>query len=120
MPMEQEVYPMLVWGFSFFMVVSLITVITLRIRNKSYKSAYNLIIAHFVIFSFAGIALLNAMKVNSNTHQSMASEVASMRLGSAGILWAISMMCLLAGLTKFNSGSEGQRIMVNKSRDIFI
>lgn len=103
MPMEQEVYPMLVWGFSIFMVISLITVITLRIRNESNKSALNLFIAHFIIFSLAGIALLYAMRVNSTTHQTMTSEVASMRLGSAGVLWAISIICLLAGMTKINS-----------------
>ncbi|MGI8313880.1 hypothetical protein [Halobacillus mangrovi] len=100
MPMEQEVYPMLVFVFSIFMVISLMTVITLRIRNKSNKSAFNLFIVHFILFSFAGIALLNAMRVNSTTHQSMASEVASMRLGSAGVLWAISIICLLTGMTK--------------------
>lgn len=103
MPLKQEVFPMLVWGFSIFIGISLITVITLRIKNKNNKSAYHLFIAHFIIFSLAGYALLNAMRVNSNTHHSMASEVASMRLGSAGVLWAISMICLLAGITKINS-----------------
>ena len=101
MPMEQEVFPLLVWGFSVFMVFSLITVITLRIRYKRYKHAYNLFIAHFVIFSFAGIALLNAFKVNPTT--SMASEDASMLIGSAGLLWAFSIICLLAGMVKFKT-----------------
>ena len=106
LPMEQEVYPMLVWGFSILMLISLISIIALRIRNKKNKSAYNLFIAHFIIFIFAGIALLKAMRINSNTYQTMASEIASLWIGSAGILWAISIICLLVGMAKINSGNK--------------
>ncbi|WP_181346942.1 hypothetical protein [Thalassobacillus sp. CUG 92003] len=104
MSMEQGVFSLLVWGFSAFMLCAFITVITLRVRYKHNKSAYNLLIAHFVVFSLAGIALLNAMTVNPTT--SMASEDASMLLSSAGLLWAISMVCLLAGMVKFNSAER--------------
>jgi len=97
---------MLVWGFSILMLISLISIIALRIRNKNNKSAYNLFIAHFIIFTFAGIALLKAMRVNSNTHQTMASEFASLWLGLARILWAFSIICLLVGMAKINTGNK--------------
>ncbi|RWZ55201.1 hypothetical protein EQV77_11165 [Halobacillus fulvus] len=103
MPMEEGVYTLLIAGFSFFMAMALILTLFLRIRKKRNQSAYNLFIAHFIMFSLAGITLLRTMNITPVTHQSMASEEASLGLAWAGIFWAISIICLLGGIVKIKS-----------------
>lgn len=103
MPMEQETMDMLIGGFSIIMVLAFIVVILLMFSKKrsSFKVAYGLVIVSFIFCSCAISQLLNAMTFDFN--HPMASEEISLRLGIAGVLWAVSMLFLLFGLTNFSS-----------------
>ncbi|MBH0229474.1 hypothetical protein [Halobacillus yeomjeoni] len=96
MPMEQEVYPMLVGGFVAFMSIAMIVVIYLRMKRK--RRAYNWFLTHLLFFSASGYFLLKAMAVPSG--EVMSSEEASIHLAQAGLLWAVSMVCLMGGFLK--------------------
>ncbi|MEW9672773.1 hypothetical protein [Ammoniphilus sp. 3BR4] len=98
MYLESEVYGMLNWGFAIVMGIELITLIILWFEFKFNKEAFRWFIAHIFFFVFAGYKLLEA--INTNEHNNpMGSEIASLSIGSSGILWAISVACLLIGLS---------------------
>lgn len=103
MPMEQETMGMLIGGFLIIMVIALIVVILLMFskKRKPFRVAYGLVIGFFVFFSWAISQALNAISFNVN--HPMASEEISLRLGIAGVLWAVSMLFLLCGLINFSS-----------------
>lgn len=99
MPMEQETMGMLIGGFSIIMSIAFLVVILLMFskKRKSFRVAYGLII---VFFSWAISQALNAISFDVN--HPMASEEISIRLGIAGVLWAVSMLFLLFGLKIFH------------------
>ncbi|WP_394190551.1 hypothetical protein [Paenisporosarcina quisquiliarum] len=103
MPMEQETMGMLIGGFSIIMGIAFIVVILLMFskKRKPFRVAYGLVIGFFVFFSWAISQALNAISFNVN--HPMASEEISLRLGIAGVLWAVSMLFLLFGLISFSS-----------------
>lgn len=96
MPLEADVFPMLVNGFSFIMFVSILIISILWFKNKKKSIAFGLIISHFILFVVAGIFLLQAF--NSDPSHPMASEVNSLNVGLSGVTWAISVICLLFGI----------------------
>ena len=101
--MEQETMGMLIGGFSIIMSIAFLVVILLMFskKRKSFRVAYGLIIGFFVFFSWAISQALNAISFDVN--HPMASEEISLRLGIAGVLWAVSMFFLLFGLINFSS-----------------
>lgn len=103
MPMEQETMGMLIGGFSIIMSIVFIVVILLMFskKRKSFRVSYGLIIGFFVFFSWAISQALNAISFEVN--HPMASEEISLRLGIAGVLWAVGMFFLLFGLINFSS-----------------
>lgn len=103
MPMEQETIGMLIGGFSTIMAIAFIVVLILMFsqKRKPFRLAYGLVIGYFVFFSLAFSQAINAIRFDV-THQ-MASEEISLRLGIAGVLWAVSMLFLLFSLIKFSS-----------------
>lgn len=103
MPMEQETMGMLIGGFSIIMGIAFIVVILLMFskKRKPFRVAYGLVIVFFVFFSWAISQALNAISFDVN--HPMASEEISLRLGIAGVLWAVSMLFLLFGLINFSS-----------------
>jgi hypothetical protein len=106
MPMEQETMGMLIGGFSIIMGIAFIVVILLMFskKRKPFRVAYGLVIGFFVFFSWAISQALNAITFDVN--HPMASEEISLRLGIAGVLWAVSMFFLLFGLINFSSISK--------------
>lgn len=106
MPMEQGTIGMLTAGFSIIMGLTFITVALLifSTKRKPFRVAYGMVIGFIVLFSFAFIQLLNAISFDFDNP--MASEEITLRLGTAGVLWAISMLFLLFGLIKFSAVSK--------------
>jgi hypothetical protein len=102
MPMEQETMGMLIGGFSTIMGISFIVVLLLLFskKGKSYRMAYGLVIGYLVFFSWAVSQALKAISLDVN--HPMATEEISLKLGIAGVLWAISMVFLVLGLMKFS------------------
>ena len=85
-------------GVSFFFVLFL----WIKERKAIYQSAFGWVIAYFIIFSLAVICCLRAIGTKP-LHPTMASEGNSLWLGVGGVLWAISMLCLLAGIVSFST-----------------
>ncbi|WP_051529940.1 hypothetical protein [Anoxybacteroides tepidamans] len=100
MPMEQETLGMLIGGFSLVMGISFIIVFRLFLSRarKPLRIVYGFILAYFIFFSSAVVKTLEAIMFDVN--HLMASEEISWRLGTAGVLWAISMVFLLLGIIK--------------------
>ncbi|MCZ8537088.1 hypothetical protein M9R32_07850 [Paenisporosarcina quisquiliarum] len=101
--MEEETMGMLIGGFSIVMGLSFIVVLWLIFskERKSFKVAYAWVLGFFVFFSLAISQALQTLRFDMN--HPMASEEISLRLGITGVLWAISMLFLLVGLSKFSS-----------------
>ncbi|MFS0861194.1 hypothetical protein [Fredinandcohnia sp. 179-A 10B2 NHS] len=102
MPMEPETMGMLTSGFTVVMAITFIVVLSLFIskRNKPFRVAYGFIVGFLVVFSLAIYQALQALRFDVN--HPMASEEISLRLGVAGLLWAISMLFLVSGLLGFS------------------
>ncbi|WP_163152612.1 hypothetical protein [Anoxybacillus sp. MB8] len=102
MYLEAEVYGMVNWGFAIVMGIELISFIVLWLKHKFSKEAFCWFIGHIIFFSFAGYKLLEA--INTFEHNDfMGSEKASLSIGISGILWAISVVCLLIGIARLIS-----------------
>ena len=106
MPMEEETMGMLVSGFSIIMGIAFIVVFLLLFSKtrKPFRVAYGLVIGFFVLFSWAVTKALQALSFDVN--HLMASEEISLLLGTAGVLWAVSMVFLLFGLIHFSSNRK--------------
>lgn len=62
---------------------------------------YGFVIGYFIFFTWAISHALNA--INFDVNHLIALEEISLRLGIAGVLWAISILFLLIGIIKFSS-----------------
>ncbi|WP_191273013.1 hypothetical protein [Neobacillus kokaensis] len=104
--MEQETMTMLIGGFSFVMGVTFIAVLLLLFskKRKSFRTAYSLVLGFLLFFSGAVGQALNAIRFDVN--HPMASEEISLRLGMAGVLWAVSMVFLVLGLIRFSTSKK--------------
>ena len=97
-PMEAETIPMLIGAFIIVMLIALFTI--LRLWLKSKNNAYIWLVAHFVVFSFAvviWIKIITGSTLLPST--SLSSENTSLYIGQAGIIWAISILFLLVGIS---------------------
>ncbi len=113
MPMEAETMGMLIGGFSFVMALTFIVIITVWYKNRHHKHSYVWIVCHLILFTIGAIYCLQALKYNFTmqsasglTIHPMASEEISLRLGKAGILWALSMACFLMGVIKLTNKKD--------------
>ncbi|CEG26181.1 hypothetical protein [Bacillus sp. B-jedd] len=102
MLMEQETMGLLTGGFSLIMGVALVIVLLLLFskKGKGNRLAYGFVIVFFAFFSWAVSHALDA--ISFNVDHPMASEEISLRLGTAGVLWGVSMLFLMVGLVKFS------------------
>lgn len=99
MYLEAEVYGLLNWGFIIVMGIQLISLISLWYKDKFNKEAFGWLISYIIFFSLAGYKLLEA--INTFEHNNpMGSENASLSIGTSGVLWVISVACLLIGLSR--------------------
>ncbi|WP_108670998.1 hypothetical protein [Peribacillus acanthi] len=101
MPMEQETMSLLIGGFSIVMGITVFIVVLLFLskNRKPNRTSYGLVLAHLGFLSWAISHSLSALRLDIK--HSMASEEISLRLGTAGVLWAISMLFLIIALIKF-------------------
>ena len=106
MPMEEETMGMLIAGFSIVMGISFVVLLWLMFskERKPFKVAYAWVLGFFVFFSLAISQALQTLRFDIN--HPMASEEISLHLGITGGLWAISMLLLLLGLSKFSSAKK--------------
>lgn len=102
MPMEQETMGLLVGGFLIIMGITIMIVLLQLFskKRKSHRTAYSLVLCYLILFSLAVNQALRAIRFDVN--HPMASEEISLRLGMAGVLWAVSMLFLVLGLIKFS------------------
>ncbi|MFM1653740.1 hypothetical protein ACI7RC_16725 [Brevibacillus sp. B_LB10_24] len=95
MPMESEVFWYLVAGAGFVLTISFIVIMGLWKITKN--KTYIWFIAHLISLS-CGIYLFLTLIRPQSSSIGMISEFNSGRIGAAGILWAISMGCMLKGI----------------------
>jgi hypothetical protein len=102
MPMEQETIGLLVGGFLIIMGITFLIVLLQLFskKRKSFRTAYGLVLCYLILFSFAVYQVLRAIRFDVS--HPMASEEISLRLGMAGVLWAVSMLFLVLVLIKFS------------------
>lgn len=101
MPLEQEITGLLIGGFSIIVGLMFIITVLLWRRNRNNSAAYASVLLHFTLLSTALYFFIQA--VSFNYSHPMASEEISLQIGIAGVIWAMSMFCLLIGLVKFSN-----------------
>jgi hypothetical protein len=108
--LEEGTMGLLIGGISSILGISFILILFLLLSEKrsSFKIAYGFVLIHFVFIGLAAFPALAAMKYD--VYHSMASEETSLRLGIAGVLWAISMVFLLLGLVRFSRNKENNGV----------
>ncbi|WP_102275287.1 hypothetical protein [Cytobacillus massiliigabonensis] len=106
MPMEQETMGMLIGGFTIVMGIAFIVVLLLIFskKRKSLRLAYSFVIGYLIFFSWAVKQALHA--ISFDVDHPMASEEISLRLGLAGILWAVSMLFFVLAMIKFSFAAK--------------
>ncbi|WP_104373652.1 hypothetical protein [Desulfocucumis palustris] len=108
MYLEAEVYGLLNWGFATVMGLELISLIFIWLHNRFSKETFGWFIGHTVFFAFAGYKLIEA--INTFEHNNpMGSENASLSIGTSGVLWTISVTCLLIGLNRLISSKAPRK-----------
>jgi len=100
--LEAEVYGILNWGFAAVMGIELISLIVIWLHHKFSKEAFGWFIGHIFFFAFAGYKLIEAINTLERNNP-MGSENASLSIGTSGVLWTISVACLLIGLKRLVS-----------------
>ncbi|MBO1511065.1 hypothetical protein [Metabacillus bambusae] len=106
MPLEQEVIGLLIGGFSIVMGITILIASFLWLKNKNNSSAYVWTLLHMLFVSVAIYFFIKAISVDFN--HPMASEEISLQIGISGVVWALSMICLLIGLFKFSKTSKNR------------
>lgn len=93
---------MLIGGYSIVVGITFIIVLILMCskKRKLYRMAYWYVIGYLLFFSWAVNQALNTISFDVN--HPMASEEISLRLGIAGVLWAVSMLFFLLAIIKFS------------------
>ncbi|MEK3881361.1 hypothetical protein [Paenibacillus sp. PL2-23] len=92
MLMEEEVIPLLRWGF--ISVMGAVLILVIRLIAKYKKSGYKWILAHLVLFSWGALSWIKVLE----TRATSSSIHNSLTIAGIGVIWAISMMCMSRGL----------------------
>lgn len=100
MPLEEGVIGLFIGGFSIVMGIAIIITLLLWFENKNKSSAYVWTLLHLLFFSAAIYFSLKA--ISFDQYHPMASEEISLKLGVSGVVWALSMVCLVIGIFKFS------------------
>lgn len=96
MSMEAETLSMVSWVFFIIVGVSLLVIIKLWISSKNNSFIWFTAQLAFLYFSF--LKFTYSIKMKPEVPPAMLSEENSLALGVAGILWAVSMLCMLKGV----------------------
>jgi hypothetical protein len=100
MPLEEGVLGLLIGGFSVVMGITILVLMLLWLLKKNNSSAYVWTLLHLLFFSVAVYFFIKA--ISFDYEHVMASEENSLQIAIAGIIWAISMVCLIIGIFKFS------------------
>ncbi|MFC0273539.1 hypothetical protein ACFFIX_19285 [Metabacillus herbersteinensis] len=101
MPLEQEVIGMLLGGFFIVMGIATVTTLVLWLKNKNNGSGFVWTLLHLLFFSVAMYFSLKAISFDYS--HPMASEEISLQIGISGVIWAISVICLMIGIFNFSN-----------------
>ena len=96
MYLEQEVYGTLFWAFIIVIVTSAAVISLFYIKTR--KRSLLWFGGQLVFLSLSFRYLYRALTYLPNQANAMVSEDQSLRLGLAGLCWAISMLLMLAGI----------------------
>lgn len=96
MQIEAETLSMLIWGFSAVILLCIIVIIKLWLGKKD--KAYIWFNAQLAFLALAFYKLVNLLRQGLQIPEVMRSEENSLALGMIGVLWTISMICMLMGL----------------------
>lgn len=100
MPLEQEVKGLLIGGFSIVIGITILITVFLWIKNKGNSLGYMWILLHLLLFSTATYFAVKAVAFDYS--HPMASEEISLQIGVSGVIWALSMLCLVFALFCFS------------------
>ncbi|MFS0673560.1 hypothetical protein [Ornithinibacillus sp. 179-J 7C1 HS] len=107
MPLEEGVMGLLIGGFTIVMGITLVVTVMLWIKNKNNSSGYIWTLLHLLTFS---IAIYLALKViGFDYNHPMAPENISFQIGISGLVWALSMLCLVIALFSFSKSRKSGR-----------
>lgn len=109
MALEEEVPAMLITGYSIVMGFTVLVVIRLWITHKN--SGFPWLLGHFALFTWAISFWMAAIDPSLSSDlrsygETMMSEDNSFLVGLAGLIWAMSMFCLLVGIKRLSEPSE--------------
>lgn len=96
MPMEAETLSMISWGFLIVVSISLLVIIKLWVSSKDKSFIWFIAQLIFLLLSF--LRFIYSVRMKPEVPQTMLSEENSLALGVSGILWTISMVCMLKGI----------------------
>lgn len=99
MPLEEEMIGMTLTGVSIVVGIVVVTILLIWIKNKSNTWGYLWTFVHLLIFMVAVFITLDTFR--TDYMHPMASEENSLRLGIAGVVWAVSMLCLVIAIYNF-------------------
>lgn len=96
MYLEQEVYGILLWAFITVVILSAGALIYFYLKTRRRSLVW--FGGQLVFLSLSFRYLYRALTYLPNQANAMVSEDQSLRLGLAGLCWAISMLLMLAGI----------------------
>lgn len=102
MYLEQEVYRTLFWAFIIVIVTSAAVISLFYIKTR--KRSLLWFGGQLVFLSLSFRFFYRAITYLLNQANAMYSEDQSLRLGLAGLCWAISMLLMVAGIIGLNKG----------------
>jgi uncharacterized protein len=115
MYLEAEAFGMLILGFAAVILASLAVIISQWVRLKS--KAYCWFFAQLVLLIVAFFKFLRLIMGNPSIPRVMLSEENSLALGITGVLWALSMACMLIGITKLSKEKMKGEEAVDKAKE---
>ncbi|WP_342598274.1 hypothetical protein MHB48_11870 [Psychrobacillus sp. FSL H8-0483] len=104
MPLEKEIFGLLIGGSAAVMGIAIFVTLFLWIKNNNKNSGYVWTLLHLMLFSIAIYFTFQVISIDYN--HPMASEEISLQLGIAGVIWALSMTCLIVGIFNFSKSGK--------------
>ena len=102
-PMEAEVIPMLIGGFS--LITGLITICIFVLWKRNRDLSYLWFIGQVLFLSIGFHYVLEVLGQTAIT-DSMASEDVSLSIGLAAVFWALSMVCMIIGIWQISNNKR--------------
>jgi hypothetical protein len=96
MAVEAETLSLISWGF--YIVVGFSLLVIIKLWTSSKDKSFMWFIAQLIFLCISFSKLTYSIRMKPEIPQSMLSEENSLALGISGILWAVSMFCMLKGI----------------------